>query len=661
MKVQLYAVCLGQKWEWRITIHTQTDIQYWFEQYAADAGLVVFEPFISFGQGVRLLQKLNSDAFLTARKSGEGIEEMGETALERFRRIAREHVNLNQEAFKKEVIHHGTWKQSMYPRVVLDTGVYTGIVDACSGRSLLIEEVHQLLEEIGLDCGTGEVWRAYLQLAHLNGDLELSSCLEVIEHREWRQGFKNKTSYRCKRCGSSEDRMFWSACVHCGQECPYCEECLTMGRARFCSLLVSGRSALVAPFGGGEDDLRAYIEPWGLSEPQARASLEGLRYISSGDARAHRKVNWLSNTSLKVFGSVRRAEVSVRGRTTASEVVKPLALRKFLIWAVTGAGKTEMIFPFVHHTVARGGRVLIATPRKDVVLELQPRIERAFAGYSVVTLYGGSEQRWEQGQITIATTHQLMRFHRAFDLVIIDEIDAFPYHNNPMLSYAATKVCKPSGVNILLSATPPKAIRKAAERGLLPHVRVPVRFHKHPVPVPHLISVPYLRKSLQAQTLPSSLFGKIAVSIERDAQVFVFVPNIQFVEPTVELLRKMINSRSSGSMIGVEGTSSKDSARTDKVQRFRNREIRLLVTTTILERGVTVPKSDVFILDADSKLFDEAALVQMAGRAGRSKDDPAGKVYFAAKEITYSQKEAIRQIQQMNRMAYKQGYLLRGK
>ena len=63
-----------------------------------------------------------------------------------------------------------------------------------------------------------------------------------------------------------------------------------------------------------------------------------------------------------------------------------------------------------------------------------------------------------------------------------------------------------------------------------------------------------------------------------------------------------------------------------------------------------MPKSDVFIMDADSKLFDEAALLQMAGRAGRSKDDPAGKVYFAAKEITQSQKEAIRQIRQMNRI-----------
>ncbi len=278
-----------------------------------------------------------------------------------------------------------------------------------------------------------------------------------------------------------------------------------------------------------------------------------------------------------------------------------------------------------------------------------------------MTLYGGSEQCWEQGQITIATTHQLLRFHEAFDLVIIDEIDAFPYHNNPMLAYAAAKVCKPSGTNIFLSATPPRAVRQAAKRGRLPHVRVPVRFHRHPLPVPQLVSVPPLRKVVQSQTTPSSLFIKLVTSVERGAQIFVFVPNIQLVEPMVKLLRAKLSHGMSEAILCIEGTSSKDLARTEKVQLFRNREIRVLVTTTILERGVTVPKSDVFIMDADSRLFDEAALVQMAGRAGRSQDDPAGKVYFAAKEITQSQKEAIRQIKQMNRIARKQGYLLRGK
>lgn len=619
MKVQIYAVRKGHVWEWQFTIHAQTDIQYWFEHYAADAGLVLFEPFVSLGQGIRLLEGLRKSD-VTSQDHSEG------RLLAMVKREAAALGMVNTDEIRSEVMDYTLWRDKHIHSFQLHASTYINLVEACRGRSLLVDELQQLIEAPGVKTagltGLEASWPAYVQLAYLNGDVSLTSGLHIQEKREWRRWLRKTSYYACKRCGSGEARMFWSPCSHCGQNCPYCEECLTMGRVRSCSLLVLGGSgdALSAAAAETADELQAYIEPWGLSDAQTHASLEGLRYI--------------------------------QGK-------QPSGPGKFLIWAVTGAGKTEMIFPFIHYTAARGGRVLIATPRKDVVLELQPRIQRAFATYSVVTLYGGSEQRWEQGQITIATTHQLLRFHQAFDLVIIDEIDAFPYHNNPMLSYAAEKVCKPSGTNILLSATPPTRVRHAAERGRLPHVRVPVRFHKHPLPVPQLISTPTLRKSIVSQSIPQSIQSRLEVSIERGAQVFVFVPNIQLVEPMVELLRNKL--KGSKQAVRVEGTSSKDLSRTEKVQLFRNREIRLLVTTTILERGVTVPQSDVFILDADSKLFDEAALVQMAGRAGRSKDDPHGKVYLAAAEITKSQKEAIRQICTMNRIARKHGFLQGGK
>ncbi|QHT64175.1 DEAD/DEAH box helicase family protein [Paenibacillus lycopersici] len=335
----------------------------------------------------------------------------------------------------------------------------------------------------------------------------------------------------------------------------------------------------------------------------------------------------------------------------ASEGCKP-ARRRFLLWAVTGAGKTEMIFPLIDACLARGGRALIATPRRDVVLELDPRIRKAFPDASVVTLYGGSEQRWEQGAITLATTHQLFRFREGFDLVIVDEIDAFPYHGDPMLHFAAEHARTPSGMQVLLSATPPAALRRAAALGRLAHVRVPVRFHRHPLPVPVMLRIPTVRKLLVQRNLPHRLILALRRSIARGAQLFVFVQQIRDVEPLAAMLRAAFPS------ITIGGTSSQDPDRANKVLQFRARDLRLLVTTTILERGVTVPKSDVFILDADGKLFDDASLIQMAGRAGRSKDDPAGKVYFCGSTRTRAQQSAVAQIRGMNRIARRKGYLL---
>ena len=78
----------------------------------------------------------------------------------------------------------------------------------------------------------------------------------------------------------------------------------------------------------------------------------------------------------------------------------------------------------------------------------------------------------------------------------------------------------------------------------------------------------------------------------------------------------------------------------------------------LLERGITVPNADVLVLYADyERIFDTATLTQMAGRAGRAKDDTQAEVYFVARHVTASMHTAVRLIQDMNRHAARSGYL----
>uniref|UniRef100_UPI000470A2EB helicase-related protein n=1 Tax=Paenibacillus sp. 1-18 TaxID=1333846 RepID=UPI000470A2EB len=413
----------------------------------------------------------------------------------------------------------------------------------------------------------------------------------------------------------------------------------------------------------------------GLSPAQRAAAEAALHFLAAPPAEVRRRSR-LESRWLRARELFRRDRVASRGTDAAAthgstlarsgrsslksgklaggsadrQIPDPAAER-FLLWAVTGAGKTEMMFPLLQHVLERGGTALVATPRRDVVLELAPRLEVAFPQATMVTLYGGSAERWQRGQLTLATTHQLLRYRHAFDLVVIDEIDAFPYHNDPMLAFAAQAVCKPEGKFIYLSATPPHALQREVVRGRLPHAKVPVRFHRHPLPVPFRLGTAPVKHWLQKGQLPAAFTQRLRVSIQRGAQVFLFVTRISHIQGLVRLLIKHVPD------VAIAGTSSQDEERTVKVRLFRATEIRVLVTTTILERGVTVPRSDVYILDADSHLFDEASLVQMAGRAGRSKDDPCGGVIFTSPQWTRGQKRAIRQIQRMNTLAQKKGYL----
>ncbi|MBU5670943.1 DEAD/DEAH box helicase [Paenibacillus brevis] len=487
------------------------------------------------------------------------------------------------------------------------------LADALAGRSLLEGELQQLLAERMPDLVPA--WRSALQHAHLQGRVLFGpGVAQADAHGRPRRLFRRGKGLRCRRCGSGVNRR--TPCGSCGLSgCAYCEACLALGRSRSCALLLRGSSAWLprageGPAAAGSPTKESMLDRWGLSPSQRDAASAALQFLAQQNQR------------------------------------------RFLLWAVTGAGKTEMIFPLLQFTLDRGGKALVATPRRDVVLELAPRMAKAFPETQPVVLYGGSSQRWEEGALYLATTHQLMRFHQAFDLVVIDELDAFPYHNDPMLAYAAEASCKPEGSFIYLSATPPARLQREARSGQLPYARVPVRYHRHPLPVPGRISMRPVSQCLSKEMLPSALLASLRCSLERGAQVFCFVSRIRHIAPVVMLLQSHFPSY----VIG--GTSSQDAERGNKVEDFRASRIRLLVTTTILERGVTIPKSDVYILDAHSDLFDEASLVQMAGRAGRSLQDPEGRVLFASPEWTKSQRGAIRQIRTMNKIASDNGYLV---
>ncbi|MBA1393629.1 DEAD/DEAH box helicase, partial [Lactobacillus sp. XV13L] len=131
-----------------------------------------------------------------------------------------------------------------------------------------------------------------------------------------------------------------------------------------------------------------------------------------------------------------------------------LAKQEHLVWAVTGSGKTEMLFAMIAQAVSQGERIALAAPRVDVCNELYPRIQAAFNQVSVSLLHGQGASTYQYSQILICTVHQLLKFRAAFDLLVLDECDSYPYINNPLLHQAVLQAVKPRHCLIYLSATP---------------------------------------------------------------------------------------------------------------------------------------------------------------------------------------------------------------
>lgn len=328
----------------------------------------------------------------------------------------------------------------------------------------------------------------------------------------------------------------------------------------------------------------------------------------------------------------------------SDKLVENFAKKKnSLVHAVTGAGKTEMLFELIAKCLEKGKRACIATPRIDVVNELYPRFCVAFNAIKIGKYHGREYKEPEFDQLTICTTHQLLKFYHAFDLMVIDEVDSFPYADNPQLHFAAKNAVKETGVRMYLTATPTNDLLEEAKAGKLQILKLKRRFHGGLLPVPK--EKLFLKPFLQKNKLHPQLLKEIIAAIEQGHPLLLFVPRIEQIPIYLEILRK----EEKLSKIKMAGVHAADKERIEKVQKFRENKLQLLVTTTILERGVTFKHVWVIIVAADDPIYTSSSLVQIAGRVGRDAADQDGLVLYCYRKYTKNIKSAVKQIKEMNR------------
>ncbi len=465
---------------------------------------------------------------------------------------------------------------------------------ALSGRSLLYEEAMRALASGGFSS---------LDKAH---DLLAAMCAEGLGLLVPAVSISSLGTRTCNRCGSGGP-FASTPCAHCGRRaCSLCLQCRSMGSARECVplYLVAAHDCASLHAGAVAEGVDLAM-PHPLTDAQKQAACM-LRDWYVGDSA-----------------------------------------REVLVWAVCGAGKTEVSFSAIHSALASGRRVLFAAPRRDVVAELEPRVRAAFPGVTCSTFCGGpGGQRDYDARVILATTHQAMRFYRRFDLVILDEADAYPFAGSEALASAVYRSLVPTGRMVIMTATPSRGHLARVKSEVLPCIRIPARHHGKPLPEPEVVTAH-----------GSDLLLKVAEIVGAGAgpgsPFLVFVPRRrQAREVAKYLLWKVPGVR-------VEWVHSQDPARDDKRAAIAGGECDVLVSTSVMERGVTVDGVDVIVCHADDDVvFDYRALVQMAGRAGRTAANPEGRVWFVCANESRHVRTAVGIIREMNAEAASRGLLV---
>jgi len=290
-----------------------------------------------------------------------------------------------------------------------------------------------------------------------------------------------------------------------------------------------------------------------------------------------------------------------------------------IVNAVCGAGKTELVYRSIEYFINKGLKVGFTIPRVDVVKEIYMRLKNDYPKIRMSLVYGSHTNNLD-GQLVCLTTHQLFRYNHYFDLLILDEADAFPYYQNDLLEVFLNNSCK--GTIIYLSATIKECYQKVCSNV----VYVNRRFHNYDLPVPVCIRYNQFNKINILNETIKKLSNK---------QILIFVPTIDIGFELSKITK-----------IPFIYSSSIDKEL--YINKFRKNEIRLLITTSILERGITFLDVQVIVYETNHKLFDESTLIQISGRVGRKIKAPTGTVYFLSTSISDEMKKCIETIKNKN-------------
>ena len=389
----------------------------------------------------------------------------------------------------------------------------------------------------------------------------------------------------CNRCGNKDRTLFYTYySEYHKRDITYCLFCITLGR-----------SDSVTPL-------------YGYPTVRARDNI---------DYRLEFELN----------------EIQKSASARLTEAIKQR--HNLMLYAVTGAGKTEITFEGIKYARRNGLNVAFVSPRIDVVKEVYLRLAEAFKGVRIDLMYSGVKSVFTN-MFTVCTVHQLFNYKDHYDVIIIDEVDAFPLPEEPLLMETIQRAAAADGSIILMTATPAAPMKKMAGKDNI--VTIARRYHGHDLAVPKVI-FHNAEKYINKNRMPKKLESLLDTIVNNQRRVLVFFPDIKMMQRAKAVLENKYPR--------MESVYSGDAERFEKVQRMRDGEIDILLTRTILERGVTFLYLDVIVVDAHR--FDSAGLIQISGRVGRKPKDPTGSIWLLTVFNTSGIRRTIKVIREFNR------------
>jgi primosomal protein N' (replication factor Y) len=228
----------------------------------------------------------------------------------------------------------------------------------------------------------------------------------------------------------------------------------------------------------------------------------------------------------------------VRVVGTVSESIESGGFHSFLLFGVTGSGKTEVYLRAIHDTLKQGKRALVLVPEIALTPQLARRFLRRLGG-GVGLFHSGLTpaqrldewRRIRSGQVNVVIAARSGIFAPMSDLglIVVDEEHDPSYKQEDSCPYNARDMALARGklenaVVVLGSATPSFETFVNAQRGKITRLDLPTRYHGGPLPPVELVDLTASReKDVARSFFTPRLMQAIRATLDRKEQVVLFL------------------------------------------------------------------------------------------------------------------------------------------
>ncbi|NTW98510.1 MAG: primosomal protein N', partial [Geobacteraceae bacterium] len=204
----------------------------------------------------------------------------------------------------------------------------------------------------------------------------------------------------------------------------------------------------------------------------------------------------------------------------------------FLLFGVTGSGKTEVYLQSISHTLELGKNALVLVPEIALTPQLTGRFQARFGGGIAILHSGLSDgERYDEwrrirrglARIVIGARSAIFAPLDKIGIIIVDEEHEASFKQSDGLRYNARDLALVRGrmeqaAVVLGSATPSVTSIHAAEQGRLTLLELPERVEGRPMPAVELVAM----KGIKG-TISPSLSQSLADTYELGRQAIVFL------------------------------------------------------------------------------------------------------------------------------------------